>query len=587
MRMVGGEIHYWRVQRCHWDAILTAARGLGVEVVGTYVPWQFHEVREGEYDFSLLDAFLDAVASHGMKVFARPGPYIYSEWRNLGLPDHAVAYHKQHPEFRRKAAHWIAAALRAIRPRLGSLIVAVQADNEIDPMPHIYGEDLGFADWLRNRYTTIDRLNAAWGSTYGDFTEPVPSLAPVFDDRRFRDSCQYRYDLATDYARWVVAEYRRNGCDVPIVLNTWPGVDAQNWRDLAELADIYGIDPYPANECRTNYRYFRERLRLLRSVTRFPYIAEFGSGIWHGMSGREYSPDHYRLTAMTALAAGVRGWNWYMLANRDNWYGAPINERGVVHPELGEAFAESIRAFKSLEGAPPPEVSCGVTWSWRYQQAAQIRRIDAPDPFFDAIHALGIEYDFVDVDRDFAPPPLLFVAGEVDDAERLWRYVEAGGNLVLFQALIDGCPRPDGTSHPYPENLRVSLGFTANGAVFAYRRVPGTPITATQLPWRCDEDGRRMMEQAVGRTYTTGFWQRRGRGTLMVIGCAPSAEAILAVHRFFGIEIPVLPRTPGVHAAKRGDRIIVLNPGEARTACLEVGGEVRHVDLPRCSGVIL
>ncbi len=585
--MVGGEIHYWRLQQRYWDEILDAAKSLGVEVVATYVPWQFHEVREGVYDFSLLDAFLDAVDRHGFKLFARPGPYIYSEWRNMGVPDHAVRCHKLHPEFQRKAAGWIAAVMKALQPRLGKLIIAVQADNEIDPMLHFYGEDIGFADWLRGRYGTIDRLNAAWGTAYGDFTEAIPTLAPIGDDRRFRDGCQYRYDLATRYAQWVVAEYRKHDRDVPIVLNTWPGVDAQNWRDLADLADIYGIDPYPSNECRKDYRYFRERLRLLRAVTRFPYIAEFGSGIWHGMPDRNYTPDHYRLTAWTALASGVRGWNWYMLANRDNWSGAPINERGVIRPELGEVFAEAIQAFKRLEHAPPPETSCAVTWSWRYHQIAQIMKRDADDPLFGVLHDMGIEYDFVDVDHDFEPPRLLFVAGDVEEPSRLWRYVEEGGNLVLFQRLIDGCARPDGTSHPFAENLRTSLGFVTNRAVFAYRTVPGTPITAEQLPWRIDEDQRRFMELAVGRTYTTGYHEKRGRGTVMVLGCAPSADAILAVHRFFGVEIPARPLTPGVHASKRGDRIVVVNPGEAKRARLQVGGAVREVDVPRCSGVVL
>lgn len=585
--MIGGEIHYWRVQPRYWDAVLASARALGVEVIGTYVPWQFHETSEGTYDFSLLDAFLDAVERHGFKVFARPGPFIYAEWRNMGIPDHAVSYHKLHPEFRRKAARWIAAVMTAIRPRLGKLIVAVQADNEIDPMLHVYGENLGFGEWLRRRYGDVERLNAAWGTAYGGFEEAMPTLSPIVDGPQFRDSCQYRYDLATDYARWAVGEYRRNGCHVPIVLNTWPGVDAQNWRDLAELADIYGIDPYPANECNARYRYFRERLRLLRAVTRFPYIAEFGSGIWVSARERNYTADHYRLTAMTALASGVRGWNWYMLVNRDNWTGAPINERGVTDPKLGRAFADAVRAFKTLESAPPPETSCAVTWSWRYHQTAQIRRRSVDDPLLGVLHDMGIEYDLVDVDHDFAPPRLLFVAGDIEQPDRLWRYVEDGGNLVMFQRLIPGCARPDGTSHPNARRLGVSLGFVTNKAVFAYRKVPCTPITARQLPWRTDEDGRRMMELAAGRTYTTGYIERRGRGSVMVVGCAPSADAVLAVHRHYGVSIPVLPLTPGVHASKRGEHIIVLNPGEARTAKLQVGDRVRHVDLPRCSGVIL
>lgn len=612
--LIGGEIHYGRLQQRYWGACLDAARQLGAETIGMYVMWELHEQREGEYDFAALHAFLAAVEQRGLKVVARPGPFFYAEWRNLGIPDHAVPYPKGHPEFRRRAARWIAAAMAELQPYLGRLIVAVQADNEIDPMPHFWGEDQGFADWLRRRYGSIERLNDAWATGYAGFAEPIPWLAAQLEagcssqDRasgvrnRIADSCQYRYDLATDYARWVVAEYRRCGCSVPILLNTWPGVDAQNWHDFQEIADFFGIDPYPTNECRTDFRCFRERLRLLRCVSRFPYIAEFGAGVWHG-ADPAYSAEHYRLTALTALASGVRGWNWYMLVNRDNWSGAPINERGVIRPELGDVFSEAIRDFKALEHAPPPATSFSVTWSWRYHQRAQIAKREADDPLFAALHELGVEYDFVDVDHPFVQardgqvwPKLLLAAGDIAEPDRLWDYVERGGKLVVFQRLIDGCAIPDGTSHAGAEHLEVTLpgaagqppvSFVTHKPVLAYRHAPGAAIVARQLPWRVDEDQRRLMQLAVGRTYTTGYVEPRGRGVLMVLGTAPSAESIRAAHAYFGIPLPVLPLTPGVHATRRGERLIVLNPGEAKAARLLIDGVERFVELPRCGGVIL
>ena len=585
--MIGGEVHYGRVQPRYWGAILDSVKALGARVLACYVMWDYHEVREGQYDFSQLHAFLKEVEVRGLKVLARPGPFYYAEWRNLGIPDHAVPYHKHHPEFRRKAAQWLAAVLAELRPYFGRLIIAVQADNEIDPMPHFYGEDQGFAEWLQQRYGSIARVNAAWGTDYADFSEPMPTLTPFVEDQRLRDGCQYRYDLATSYARWVIAEFRGHGCELPILINTWPGVDAQHWHDLADLADFYGIDPYPTNECRTDFRYFRERLRLLRAVTPHPYLAEFGSGIWQGMPDREYTPEHYRLTALTALASGVQGWSWYMLADRDNWHGAPINERGVLRLELADAFRDAVRWFEQLRHAPPPEASCAVTWSWHYHQVAQIRKRDADDSLFAVLHEMGLEYDFVDVDRDFPPPPLLFVAGRIEQPERLWRYVEAGGNLVCFQRLIEGCARPDGTSHPGATHVESSLGFVSHAPVFSYRRVPGTPITARQLPVPADDDQRRLWDVATGRTYTTGYSERRGAGTLLVLGCAPSAAAVLATHRFFGVTIPVLPCSPGVHANRRVNKIVVLNPGAAQTARLEIAGGSRTVDLPRCGGAII
>ncbi len=642
--MIGGEIHYFRLDPRYWEAVLDAARKLGVDVIGTYVVWDFHERGEGLYDFALLHDFLDLTARKGFKVLARPGPFVYSEWRNLGVPDHAAPYHKQHPLFRKKAARWIKAVMKELAPRLDDPVIALQADNEIDPMLHFYGEDIGFAHWLAGCYGSVEKLNAAWGSSLHSFEEALPTLAPFRESPRFRDGCRYRYDLANDYARWVVKEYRNRGCTVPILLNTWPGVDAQNWADFCAIGDLFGIDLYPADLGSTGragsettatpgdspasgeFAFLRERLRLLRAVTDFPYISEFGSGHWREKGGtlKTYSPDHYRLTAWTALAAGVRGWNWYMLADRDNWTGAPINERGVLDPLLGNIFREAAEAFRSFEDAPPPEASCAVTWSWADRQAAETVRLSAGDAFFDTVHGMGggkdpllhalaqtgIEYDFFDTcrqegrqeERSGTPtarretPPILFFSGGSDastDRDRLRAYVERGGNLVFFQRLCEGIKPPDGTSHPFARNLEISLGFEAQGPVFAYREVPGRPITATQRIVDTDEDTRILAEAAGGRTYITGYHENRGKGTITLLGCAPSREAILAVHRFLGVPISVLPITPGVHAVRRGDRIIVLNPGQAKIARLETGGvgdrggTILTVDLPAFSGTAL
>ena len=586
--LLSGEVHYWRLAREHWSGVLDAARSLGVECLGTYVPWEHHERADGSFDFAELIEFVELVRSRGFTLFARPGPYIYAEWRNLGVPDHAVPFAKHEPQFRERARRWIEAVLAALRPYLGDPIVLVQADNEIDPMPHLYGEDQGFARWLERRYSTVGALNAAWGTTYGSFADAMPSLARLTDDARYRDGQQYRYDLATDYARWVVGEFRRHVGAFPLALNTWPFVNAQHWRDLADLADVFGIDPYPENECARSFRELREQFRLLRAVTRRPFVAELGSGVWHGATC-DFSPEHYRLTAYTALAAGVRGWNWYMLANRDHWSGGPIDERGGLDEWLAPAFRDAACAFEALRDAPPPSVSCAVTWSWAYHQTATSERRRVDDPLFEVLHELGIEHDYFDIDREpLRPTPqLVLVAGEIDDPARLWEHIERGGTAVFFQRLVEGCARPDGTSHHAPEALEVSLGFTTERPVFAYREVPGEPIYAVQRAWSADPNLARHVALAVGRRYLTGYVAKRGRGRVVVLGCAPSREAVLAVHRAFGFEIPALPETPGVHASRRGDTLVVLNPGPAIRARIRVGERVVERDLPRCSGSLV
>jgi hypothetical protein len=583
--MLSGEIHYWRIPRASWGAVLDAARELGLRTIASYVPWQHHERAVGEYDFSELVDFLALVERRGFTFFARPGPYIYAEWRNLGVPDRVVRFPKHTPEFRAAAARWIADVCAVLEPYLGRLVIAVQADNEIDPMPHFYGEDQGFAQWLAKRYASVAELDAKWGTSYRSFAEALPTLYPFRDDARYRDSQQYRYDLATDYARFVVAEYKKHCGATPIVLNTWPYVNAQNWRDLAELADVYGIDPYPDAECNGDASELLEQLRTLRMVSKEPFVAEFGAGVWRGAKC-DYGPEHYRLLAHAALAAGVRGWNWYMLVERDNWQGAPINERGVLDSALAPAFRDAVRAFELLERSPAPETSFAVTWSWRWQQTAATRRERPRDPLFAALAACGCEWDFVDVERELANPPLVFVAGEVDDPERLFDYVERGGTLVMFQTLLAGVPWPDGTSHHAPDALESSLGFVTKRPVFSYRAVPGEPLFAVQRAWTRDEDQRLHQELALGRRYVTGFVERRGAGRLVVVGCEPTREAVLAVLARFDALPPAWSETPGVHVAKRGEHVIVVNAGPARTARLCIGGVQRTLDLPRAGGVI-
>lgn len=65
--MIGGEIHYGRVPPRYWGAILDSARQLGVEVIGSYLMWDLHELREGVYDFALLHAFMREVKRAGSK----------------------------------------------------------------------------------------------------------------------------------------------------------------------------------------------------------------------------------------------------------------------------------------------------------------------------------------------------------------------------------------------------------------------------------------------------------------------------------------------------------------------------------------
>lgn len=89
LRILSGAMHYFRVLPEQWDARLSLLRAMGLNTVETYVAWNLHEPRPGQYDFSGrldLAEFVRAADRHGLKVLLRPGPYICAEWEFGGLP---------------------------------------------------------------------------------------------------------------------------------------------------------------------------------------------------------------------------------------------------------------------------------------------------------------------------------------------------------------------------------------------------------------------------------------------------------------------------------------------------------------------
>ncbi|KAF6027346.1 GLB1L2 [Bugula neritina] len=88
-RLFSGAMHYFRIPREYWKDRLIKLRSSGCNVLETYVPWNLHEPRRGEYNFKdMLDlrAYVQLAEECGLFVILRPGPYICSEWDLGGLP---------------------------------------------------------------------------------------------------------------------------------------------------------------------------------------------------------------------------------------------------------------------------------------------------------------------------------------------------------------------------------------------------------------------------------------------------------------------------------------------------------------------
>lgn len=136
-------LFYFRIPRESWAARLEAVRASGYELVDVYIPWNFHEVAPGRWDFEGrrdVAAFLDLAHAAGLRVIARPGPYICSEWDGGALPawltlSDGLRLRQAEPRYLAHVETWFDRVLPLLVARehgRGGAVVAVQLENELD-----------------------------------------------------------------------------------------------------------------------------------------------------------------------------------------------------------------------------------------------------------------------------------------------------------------------------------------------------------------------------------------------------------------------------------------------------------------------
>lgn len=602
--LLSGEVHYWRLPPGAWSAVLERVRTLGLKIVSTYVCWEYHEIAPGDYDFSgrtdpsrNLLRFLELAQAQGLWVILRPGPYIYAEWVNNGVPERIAHRHRLHPDFIAAAQDYLVALLAAVNPYLavnGGPVAVLQADNEPDAWTGFYARQLGlddepgvFQDYLRRAYhDDLDLLNARWEISLTDFAAARAVTTPARAEpgylKRYLDYRRFLYWYSTEIARWTAAFYRAHAPGMPLLVNHYPHHITQDWRALEAQADLSGIDYYSHNEfSRDDWEHaeFLHLLRYLRTYAALPFISEFQAGIWHGwhnISGI-LTPRHYQLAAVSALLAGVAGWNWYMLVNRDNWYMSPINEWGRTRPELYAVFQRLVALFAAVDPPGLTLLNATAVALDILDRSAEIGGFD--DPLRTACYGADVDYECYDLATGSVCKPLLLYSGHDWLAEtaqrRLLDYVTDGGHLVFFDRLpVQGADlRPcNRLELREPESILAGGDFTITLGgqtcavtvphLFRYDTVPGEPLFAA----RRRDSGYSAEEQQlhfslpVGTRYCTGYHEQRGAGTITVLGLPPSPALVAALHDWLGIPRYSQTRLAGVSTAlfRRGDTFFLV-----------------------------
>ncbi|MEO7494426.1 MAG: beta-galactosidase [Massilia sp.] len=152
-----GELHFARVPREYWGHRLKAIKAMGLNTVCAYLFWNYHEWREGKFDWAgQRDAveFCRAAQAEGLWVILRPGPYACAEWEMGGLPWWLLKHpgdaflRTRDDAYVQPARRWMHEVGRVLAPMQvtqGGPILMVQVENEYG----FFGEDLEYLRVMR------------------------------------------------------------------------------------------------------------------------------------------------------------------------------------------------------------------------------------------------------------------------------------------------------------------------------------------------------------------------------------------------------------------------------------------------------
>lgn len=276
--MASGDIHYFRIHPSAWHRHFLLAKDFGLTAIQIYVPWNLHEPKKGEFDFSgILDlpAFLQMAQDYDLKVLLRPAPYICSECEFGGLPpwllfDEKVRIRCSEPTYLAHVKDYYKVLIEKIRPYLytnGGPVIMVALENEYGGA----GYDKKYMQFIADTLTELG-IDVPFYTTDGSATMlHLGSLPNVFVGSNFRSNP----GTATHFADFTERDY-----------SEFPFFVGEFWSGRA----IYWGEPYQKRDPMPTAQAYAESLE--RGALNF-YMFSGGTnfGMFSGAAvGKSFTP---------------------------------------------------------------------------------------------------------------------------------------------------------------------------------------------------------------------------------------------------------------------------------------------------------
>lgn len=265
-------------EREAWRRDLNQIRALGFNTVRMWADWASTEPERGRYRLEYVDQMMDLAEEAGLKVIIQVYTDSAPEWLGARYPDAAFVTHLgtrivsqaspgfclDHPGVREDVGRFLSAVAARVEKRRAFHAWDLWSE------PHIVNwvwmnfpvefcwcpyTQQKFREWLRERYGSLGRLNAAWYRTFSDWKEvEAPRYGTILSYTDFMDWKAFVADKIEDDLRLKADAVRRvrrdflttSHSDVPGVL-TSPLNGYGNGDDwhMYRVMDYYGTSLYP------------------------------------------------------------------------------------------------------------------------------------------------------------------------------------------------------------------------------------------------------------------------------------------------------------------------------------------------------
>ncbi|MFH1070878.1 MAG: beta-galactosidase, partial [Candidatus Glassbacteria bacterium] len=306
-----------------------------------------------------------------------------------------------------------------------------------------------FRDWLREKYGSIEKVNAIWGTGYADFSEltapPTKNAAPVPDVNRaaWYDWACFNTRRFTDYLKWVKSEIRKIDPDIPITAGGTSSMlsAANSTTGIDEEMIINEVDDVVLNESGGS-QIFSDLFLSLRDENKVMVEPEMGSGsqglllhYLHGKSTiakwlwREQNSSEFPTFAASSIPI-----SWDIPLSGV----AEVLKVALDVRRLAPEIAEFTR--------PEPEVAIFYSKTNIVQVPPQLHRagrtpyLDALQSVWEGSRRLGCRVGFISERQILAGkadklkllilPAVKYMRPEVTD--RIFDYVNRGGTAVVI-----------------------------------------------------------------------------------------------------------------------------------------------------------